>query len=372
MQLLEILRSRLAAERALSGQHLVADHPERENVGASVHIVADGLLRRHVPQRSERRPLTRQLAHRSGLDGLGRRVGLGLQGLGEPKVEDLHEPVEGHHDVAGFQVTMDDVGTMRAADGGGDLRRVSFYLGDRHVRAQQAREGPPVDVLHRDEIKTLVVIDLVDGDDVGMVERRGGLGFPEESFLARRRVVARIERENLECDVAIECRIARQPHLAHAALSERTLDDVLVQRRTDHCQLTSLIVDSPVSLRKVAYADQLYLQIERYGRWTGRETHRPGIWRAHADTFGAGHAAGPAHMARTVDRTTRRRSTAISSFRRPRMRPQTRARARRSCKATGIACATTFRPRRRRPATIKPCIRLHRTRTAAEYKAIMS
>ena len=224
MQLSEHVRSRLAVERPLSGQHLVADHPERKNVGASVHIVADGLLRRHVPHRSERRPLTRQLAHRSGLDGLGRRVGLGLQGLGEPKVEDLHEPVEGHHDVAGFQVAMDDAGTMRAADGGGDLRRVIFYLGDRHVRAQQAREGPPVDVLHRDEIKTLVVIDLVDGDDVGMVERRGGLGFPEESFLARRRVVARIERENLECDVAIECRIARQPHLAHAALSERTLD----------------------------------------------------------------------------------------------------------------------------------------------------
>ena len=61
MQLSEHVRSRLAVERPVSGQHLVADHPERKNVGASVHIVADGLLRRHVPHRSERRPLTRQL-----------------------------------------------------------------------------------------------------------------------------------------------------------------------------------------------------------------------------------------------------------------------------------------------------------------------
>ena len=115
---------------------------------------------------------------------------------------------------------------------------------DRHLRAQQAREGCALDVFHRDEIEPLIVIDLVNGDDVRVVERRGGLGFAEESFFPRRGVAARIRLEDFERDVAIECRVARQPHFTHAAAAERALDELLAQRRADHWQFIGDLIVS--------------------------------------------------------------------------------------------------------------------------------
>ena len=65
-----------------------------------------------------------------------------------------------------------------------------------------------VDLFHR-----------VNGDDVGVIERGDGLRFSFKTR-AKRFVVGQLGRQNLECDVAVECGIVRAIHFAHPAGAE--------------------------------------------------------------------------------------------------------------------------------------------------------
>src|SRR6476659_5589468 len=71
----------------------------------------------------------------------------------------------------------------------------------------------------------MILTDLVDGDDVRMVERRGGLGLeheaPETLFIAHER-----GREDLQGDVPLESLIPRPVDLPHATGPERSEDAV--------------------------------------------------------------------------------------------------------------------------------------------------
>ena len=74
------------------------------------------------------------------------------------------------------------------------------------------------DELHHDGVDTVCILEAVDRRDVRVVERRQQLGFALESGqvigIGRQR-----GRQGLQRHVAIELRIARAIHLAHAACS---------------------------------------------------------------------------------------------------------------------------------------------------------
>ena len=104
----------VAPEGSLSGGHLVEDDAQGEEVRALVDRLALHLLGGHVGDRAERPALLGQRlgGQRSGL--LRRRL---QPQFGQPEVQHLHPAVVGHHDIAGFQVAMDDALFVRCREG---------------------------------------------------------------------------------------------------------------------------------------------------------------------------------------------------------------------------------------------------------------
>ena len=60
--------------------------------------------------------------------------------------------------------------------------RVLQHVGDRRPpRGELVAERLTVDELHRHEFSAVVGADIVDGDDIGMIQRRGGACFVQQS-----------------------------------------------------------------------------------------------------------------------------------------------------------------------------------------------
>ena len=135
-----------AAEGASSGEHLVQDGAERENVGPGVDRATFRLLRRHVGGRAHDN--ARLGRHRA--DGrFGRRQ---LDQFREPEVEHLRASVAGDHDVGRLDVAMDDAAAVGDRKRAGDLHRVIQCRGNRdRPLGEQPIERRAVDQLHRDE-----------------------------------------------------------------------------------------------------------------------------------------------------------------------------------------------------------------------------
>ena len=62
---------------------------------------------------------------------------------------------------------------------------------------QVVAQGSAVEPFHRDERSARVLTNLVDGADVGMIQRRRGSGFTSET-LDRTSIVSELGREELE------------------------------------------------------------------------------------------------------------------------------------------------------------------------------
>ena len=80
--------------------------------------------------------------------------------------------------------------------------------------------------LHRDEALPVPFVDVEDGADVGMIQRRGqprlALETPDRVHVPRQR-----RRQELDCDRPRQPRVLRLVDDAHAAAAERA-DDVEV------------------------------------------------------------------------------------------------------------------------------------------------
>ena len=110
----------------------------------------------------------------------------------------------GDEDICGLDVAVDDVFCV------GGVERVCDLDGERQNRFRVHR--PPIDAmfqrhaiekLHGDERLALLVVNFMDGADVGMIQGRGGLGFALEAG-ERLRVSGDILGKELESDKASE------------------------------------------------------------------------------------------------------------------------------------------------------------------------
>ncbi len=113
-------RHRPADEGLLTRQQFVQHDPEREDVGTGIHVVAEGLLGRHIGHGSDQAAVAFRVQGIAGPRESGFLSAPGLH-LGQTEVENLDPAVDVHHDIRGFHVTVDDAAAMRGPETVGDL-----------------------------------------------------------------------------------------------------------------------------------------------------------------------------------------------------------------------------------------------------------
>ncbi len=119
------------------------------------------------------------------------------------------------HDVAGFQVAVDDATAVGFFEAFANLDPAPERL-LRRERAflQGVGQGFSFQVLHDQKVAAVLVADVVEGADVGMIQRGDGPRFPIEplpGFWALRQV----GRKNFDGYCALQARVPGAVHLTH-------------------------------------------------------------------------------------------------------------------------------------------------------------
>ncbi len=195
-------------ERALTGQRLVQHDAQGVDVRGHRGRLAACLLRAEVVHGPHRRARQRELR-------FGERPG-------DPEIRHLDPAVTPDQHVRRLHVAMDDAadvgGMERLADLGahpGGLSR-----GQRPGLADDRRQVLALDQLHHDVRPGVVLAEVVDGDDVGVAQRRSRTGLVAEPG-QEVGVASELGPQQLDGDVALELRVARAIDPGHAALSEK-------------------------------------------------------------------------------------------------------------------------------------------------------
>jgi hypothetical protein len=212
----------VALEEARADGQLIQERPQREDVRAVIDLQAVALLGGHVGV------LALELPVAGGDDLVG--------GLGDPEVQDLHDPVEGDDDVLRGDVAVDDAHggavavhlVVRVVEPGGGVGDDADGVAQREEVADgEAALGDlaqvlAVDVLHGDEVLAVALAQVEDLDNVRVVEGRGDAGLVEEHL--DELVIVGVDGEDALDDElfaeALHPLLARQEDLRHAARGE--------------------------------------------------------------------------------------------------------------------------------------------------------
>ncbi len=159
---------------------------------------------------------------------------LGAANPRNPEVHDFRGATLRHHDVGRFEVSVDDAGRVRMADGvehlgqqvGGPLR-----LDWTHA-LHQLIEGLAANELHHHQEVVIGSVELVDGGDRGMIELGQHARFRAEAL--HHIAVGEFGIQDLDRDFPIECFIDRLVHGAHAAATEPGDETILADGFANH------------------------------------------------------------------------------------------------------------------------------------------
>jgi hypothetical protein len=123
---------------------------------------------------------------------------------------------------------------VRGLQPGGDLNpEIDDFVRLQPLAVNALPEGLALEQLHRNEVPPLVLIDVVDRTDIGMIQRRGGARFALEA-LDRLAVAGQVLRQELQRDGALEPQILGPVDDAHAAGTECLDDPVMRDAFADH------------------------------------------------------------------------------------------------------------------------------------------
>ena len=150
-----------------------------------IDLLPAGLLGRHVGDRADR--------------SAGLRDAFYPGQLRQPEVEDLHDAGLGHQQVGGLDVPMHDARAVGFRQPLADLRGDVESVGECHrSTGDPVLERLPLVVRHdKVQLPVVCLVDLKDGADVGVVQRRGGLGLLQEALLGGL-VSGQVGREELD------------------------------------------------------------------------------------------------------------------------------------------------------------------------------
>ncbi len=230
------VRNRLAAEKAVGGEHLVEKNAERPDIGLLVDGLAAGLFGTHVSRGAENDP---GLGHGRGEGGrvadLHRAAVIGLAGEGarEPEVENLDVPVGGDLDVGGLQIPVHDAQAVGHLETLGDLGgQQKGLFGRNGPTVQSFGEFFTFDQFHDQEAAVLILFETVDGRHVRVLQlgQSRRLAFEAcHAFL----IVTEFRRQDLDRHLAVERGVLGPVHLTHAALAEQTDNFIVAEGFTD-------------------------------------------------------------------------------------------------------------------------------------------
>ena len=155
--------------------HFVENQAEAPDVGAVIHGLAAGLLRRHVGGCSHHDTLPRA-GNRGHV-----RLRCGRPALGEAEIEDFHVVARPDEDVGGFDIAVDDARGVRGVQRVGDLRaHVEGCVQAQRTGGEPIFQRRALQILHDDERPPVLLADVVDGADVRVVQCRCHLRFARE------------------------------------------------------------------------------------------------------------------------------------------------------------------------------------------------
>ena len=138
---------------------------------------------------------------------------------GEAEVEDFELAIASQEEVLGLEVAMHHAGRVGGRQPLAELHRVLHRPPRGQGLALEAlAERFPLEQLERQEGHPMVGADVVDGEDVGVIERgdRARLLLEPADTLG----VGDLGGKNLQCDVASEARITRPVDLPHPPCPE--------------------------------------------------------------------------------------------------------------------------------------------------------
>ena len=196
---------RVGADRLLTGDQLVEDEADREEIAAAVELSRADLLGRHVVR---------------GADDRAARGGAETGEAGDAEVHDLRRPPVGQEHVRRLHVAVDDAVLVRVAES-------PQHLQDERQRRPRIRPNAGADrlgevdalqQLERHERSAFVFPELVDDHDVRVGQPRGGLGLPKET--RPRLAIGDAVRHHLERHLAIEAVVVGSVDRAHRSPAE--------------------------------------------------------------------------------------------------------------------------------------------------------
>src|SRR5664280_533996 len=125
-----------------------------------------------------------------------------------------------YEDVGGLDIAVDDAFGVRRIKRIGDVDRdgKQLFRFERPPR-DAVLEGLPLQKLHGDEGTRVLFTDVVNRADVGMIERRGGLGLPRKTGESLG-ILGDAVGQKLERDKAVQPHVFGFVHHAHSAASQ--------------------------------------------------------------------------------------------------------------------------------------------------------
>ena len=255
----------VAGEALAAGGHLVQHDAKREQVRARIQFLAARLLRRHVGDGAHggadhaREVLGTRLVDRSGQAVAVR----GGRELGQAEIEHLHLSAPGEEDVGRLDVAVEDALGMRRVEGIGHLHADVEQRAEVDGATGEAQvEWLAVEQLHGEIALAVLLVEAVDGADVGVVQgrRRASLApEPFDGFGAR----GASGREYLDGHLAAELEVLRPIDHTHPAGAELIEDAVVPEGLTDEGtrhDLRALIVSGSCLDREGASRGSLNLK----------------------------------------------------------------------------------------------------------------
>jgi hypothetical protein len=108
---------------------------------------------------------------------------------------------------------------------------IDRYINGQRITADMLLQGLPLQKLHDDETPSLLLPDVVDGADVGVVHRGSGAGLTYVA-IDMLRVPGDLGRDKLKSDVTMKARILGFPHHTHPAFTDLLDQAVVLQSLT--------------------------------------------------------------------------------------------------------------------------------------------